>query len=236
MGDLSFYRNKDRFLLRNKTSMDKNRIQNDPAFKRTRENGQEFGTIAAAGKLLREANAVLIRKAYDGSLSNRLMQVFAKVKNSDLGSLRGQRQVYEGLATAEGKTYMKGFDFNSRATLRGLLAAPYVLDLVTGSVSITDLVPAELLAAPPHATHVSMQAAVLHVDFAGSVSEIAYSTVETLKLDMTVSSPVLTPTAVPVATGNLFYLFLVEFMQEVNGVQYALNNGNYNSLTVLEVM
>ena len=43
----------------------KQRIMNDPAFARTRENGAEFTNVAHSGKMIRNANSVLIRKAYD---------------------------------------------------------------------------------------------------------------------------------------------------------------------------
>ena len=42
--------------------------------------------------------------------------------------------------------------------------------------------------------------------------------------------------AIPRHRDVAIYLLLVEFYQEVNGVQYALKNGSYNSLTVLEVV
>jgi len=236
LGDISFYKNKDNFYIRSKGGVNKERIMNDPAFKRTRENGNEFGMVAAASKLLRDSNAVLIRKAYDGGLNQRLMQLLAKVKITDLTSLRGQRQVYEGLATAEGRALLKGFDFNGRSGLRSVLSAPYALDLASGKVSIAGLVPLEMLNAPPHATHVNLQSAVLHVDFQSGVSEVAYSPVANLVLDLTEADQTLTPGSVPAASGTLFYLLLVEFTQEVNGVQYALNNGNYNALSVLDLV
>lgn len=43
------------------------------------------------------------------------------------------------------------------------------------------------------------------------------------------------PNDAPNRDGFKFYLFLIEFFQEVNGVQYALNNGIYNVLNLLEV-
>ena len=236
LGDVSFYKNKDGFFLRSKGGVSKERILNDPAFKRTRENGSEFKTIANAGKLFRDANAILIRKAYDGGLSTRLMQILARVKNLDAVSLRGQRLVSEGLATTAGQALMRGYDLNSRSQLRSVFSAPYDLDVTTGKIIITDLVPAEMFDAPPHATHVSLQTAIAHVDFEAQLSEVAYSPMVTLPIDVAMATQSLMPSSVPVATGSLFYLFLVEFSQEVNGVQYALNNGNFNSLTVLEVV
>ena len=93
-----------------------------------------------------------------------------------------------------------------------------------------------MLKYPPNATHVSFQSAFLNLDFATSIFEITYSPITNLVLDSTVSTVTLTPTTVPAGAGTAFYLLLVEFFQEVNSVQYALNNGNFNTLSLLDVV
>ena len=236
MGDVSFYKKGEDFFIRSKGGVSKERILTDPAFKRTRENGTEFGTITSAGRLFRNANAILIKKAYDGTLNTRLTHLLAKVKNADLVSVRGQRNITGGLTTPEGKAFLRGFDFNSRSQLRSIFAAPYTLDIATGKLGLTDFIPAEQVDAPPHATHVGLQTAFVHVDFGTQLSEVAYSPMEILPVNMTSVNLSITPSLVPAATGTLFYVFLVEFWQEVNGVQYALNDKTVNALTVLEVV
>ena len=52
VGDITFYKSKDGHLVRERGGVDGNRIANDPAFKRTRENGSEFGRAGKSGKLL----------------------------------------------------------------------------------------------------------------------------------------------------------------------------------------
>ncbi len=235
LDDLSFFKRKDEFLLRNKGGVSKERIMGDPRFVRTRENISEFGMVASAGKLVRVANSVLIRKAYDGTLSNRLMQTLTKVKNADTVSGRGKRQVSEGIGTVEGAALLKGFEFNSRAPLAAVLAAPWAVNTATGAVSLTDLIPGEQIKAPQYATHVQFRSAFLNLDFATGDYAITYSPELLLVLNNTASSPVLTPSAVPAGSGTSLFLFLIEFYQEQNGVQYLLSNGDYNSLTVLDI-
>ncbi len=234
--DVSFYRKGDSYYMRQKGGVSKERIMSDPSFKRTRENNDEFGTLAKGSKLLRTAMAVLVRKAYDNTLSNRLMHLLAGVKNADLVSVRGQRNLSEGLLTAEGRAFLAGFDLNSRSSLRSVLTAPYSLVTASGKVSIPDLIPGEQLLYPPHATHVALQSAFLKLDFSTEAFEILYSPVTNLPLNLVPTNVSLVPSGVPGGTGVAIYLLLVEFYQEVNGVQYALNNGNYNSLTVLDVV
>ena len=100
LDDVTFYKKGDTFFIRNKGGVTKERFLTDPSFARTRENGSEFANVAASGKMIRNANAVLIKKAKDGSLTRRLMHVLAKVKNADTVSVRGKRNVYEGNRTA----------------------------------------------------------------------------------------------------------------------------------------
>lgn len=236
LDDITFFKRKDVFLVRTKGGVSKERIMNDPTFLRTRENGTEFGSVAGSGKILRNACSVLTKSAYDGSLSNRLVQELTKVKNADITSARGERQVYVGIATVDGKLALKGFNLNSRAPLSSILFAPFTLDTASGKVSIVDLNPLDMLKYPPNATHVSFQSAFLNLNFDGGVFEITYSPIINLVLDSRVGTLTLSPTAVPAGTGTAFYLLLIEFFQEVNGVQYALNNGNYNTLSLLDVV
>ncbi len=53
IGDLSFYKTKDGHLAREKGGVEGDRIKNDPAYARTRENNAEFGSSATSGKLMR---------------------------------------------------------------------------------------------------------------------------------------------------------------------------------------
>ncbi|TAI92947.1 hypothetical protein DMA11_25320, partial [Marinilabiliaceae bacterium JC017] len=63
IGDLSFYKTGGEYMARSKGGVDGDRIKNDPAFARTRENGAEFGRAGKSGKLLRNALKGLVSKA-----------------------------------------------------------------------------------------------------------------------------------------------------------------------------
>lgn len=236
LDNVTFYKSADGYFVRKKGGVSKNRIMNDPAFVRTRENGSEFGRSASSGKLLRDALSSFVFKAKDAKLSSRLMKVMSDVKNQDLVSLRGERNVVEGLATVTGKAYLKGFDFNNRATFRSVFYSPYTVDVATGEISIVDIKPNEQIRFPEGATHFSLQSGFANLDFSTGISAISYSAVTNLPIDGTVSTVTLTPSSVPVGTGTGFIVLLVEFFQEVNGQQYALNNGAYNVLNIVEVV
>lgn len=114
LGDITFYKGKDGdYVAKTKSGVSKKQIEKDPAFARTRENGSEFGSVAHSGKLIRLGSSVLINKAKESTLNNRLVQILTKVKNLDVVPIRGSRQVAVGLATAEGKAFLKGYDFTA---------------------------------------------------------------------------------------------------------------------------
>ncbi len=232
---MTFYKTKDGHLVRTKGGVSKERIQNDPAFVRTRENGAEFGASASAGKLLRTSIRNLLMKAKDARVASRLTQAMTKIKNLDSTSDRGERKVSIGLATTEGKEILKGFNFNNQAIIGSVLFAPYSIDPATGEITLTDLNPMNDIAYPSGATHVSLTSAYAKVDFDTGENSIEISPAVNLPIDNTTATQSLIPPAVPSGTGFDFMLILIEFYQEVNGSQYSLNNGAYNVLSVVEV-
>lgn len=236
LDNLTFYKGKEGYLVRTKGGVSKERIQNDPAFERTRENGSEFGQSATSGKLLRTSVRNLLLKAKDDRVTSRLTQKMTAIKNLDTISTRGNRNVSFGLLTLEGANLLKGFDFNIRAKLSSVFFAPFNVDTNTGEISIQNMVPSESIAFPSGATHISLRAAVAKVDFELGGHDVEYSTVENFPISNNAVNVSLTPAAVPAASGTQIHLLLVEFFQDINGIQYPLKNGAFNVLNIVEVI
>lgn len=55
-------------------------------------------------------------------------------------------------------------------------------------------------------------------------------------LDMNSTTITLTPAGVPTGAGTQLYLLLIEFFQEVNGIQYPLRNGAFNVLNLIDIV
>lgn len=165
LGEMTFYKDGDGYKIRTKGGVSKNRIETDPAFVRTRENMGEFAQSASSGKQLRLAAIDLMADAKDKRVTSRLTKVMSTVKNQDTTSVRGQRKVYVGLNTPEGRAALKGFEFNGRSKLGSVLLADYTLDAATGEVSIPNFIPAQRLNIPQGATHVSLSSGFLNLDF-----------------------------------------------------------------------
>ena len=235
LDDLTFYKGTEGFLVRTKGGVSKNRIMNDPAFARTRENGMEFGSIAGSGKLLRTALGPMVFRAKDSKLTSRLVKVMGQVKNMDTASARGYRNVGEGLNNALAPVLLEGFDFNNRATLGSILNSPLTVDTTTGGITIADYNPMEQMRSPEGATHFSLQAGFLRIDFTTGAYELTLSPEVVLELENTIVAPSLVPASAPTLSGTGMHLLLIEFFQEVNGFQYMLNNGAFNVLNLVKV-
>ena len=236
LDDFTFYRSRDgRYLVKMKSSVSADRINNDPEFARTRENGSEFSEINQSASLLRNSLADIIYDVRDVSKASRLTAVMAKVKNQDSSSVRGERNVATGIATPEGKHALKFFNFNKGAPMNSVLKNDHVLDTVGLTISINGFTPERNLGAPEGATHVELSGGFLNLDFASGDSELVLTNVENLGIDQTESDVTLTFPSTPAGSGVNFYLLKVAFFQELNGTQYPLNNGAYNALQLIEV-
>lgn len=233
---MSFYKSKDGMLIRKKGGIDKSRIKNDPAFQRTRENGTEFAHNAKMGQLMRKSVANLLSLAKDYRVSSRMSQSMSKIKNLDFTSPRGDRKVWVGIESPEGKQSLRGFDFNLNSPFNSVFRSQYVLDPVTGSVGIANFNPATNLSIPQGATHASFSVAVSNVDFELENYGTTYSTKENFALVDSVLDLTLTPSEMPGGSGSTFFYFLIEFFQELNGVQYPLKNNSHNVLYLMEVV
>ena len=235
IGDITFYKTKDGHLAREKGGIDASRIASDPAFQRTRENGSEFGRAGKAGKILRTSLRALLLNSADGRMVSRLTQQMVKVIQADVTSLRGLRNVIDGEAEL-----LAGFEFNIRGKLGTSLFAPFVgaIDRVTGdiTVDIDSFVPANMIAAPSGTTHFKIISAGAEIDFEAETFVEAHSETAILPWDAVATVAINQVNAVtPNSTKPLFLALGVEFYQEVNGQMYALKNGAYNPLALVQV-
>ncbi len=232
--NLTFYKTQDGLLVKTKSGVSADRIANDPTFQRTRENGAEFGNAATAGKLLRDSVRSLMMNASDNRVTSRITQLMTAVKNMDATSVRGKRTVGVGIGVTAGRTLLKGLNFNDAAILGAVLFKPYAVNTTTGVITIASLVPQTDIVYPAGATHLSITGAMGNVNFATGVSDVKLTNVLNLAINSTSSAVTLTPTALPAGTGTKIFLLKIEFFQLMNGVQYSLKNGAYNSLAIIE--
>jgi hypothetical protein len=235
IGDITFYKSKDGYIAREKGGIDANRIANDPAFQRTRENGSEFGRAGKAGKTLRLALRSLLLNASDNRMVSRLTQSMIKVIQADLTNDRGLRNVIDGEAEL-----LTGFDFNITGKLGTTLFAPFVggIDRATGEIKVDleSFIPVNMIAAPGGTTHFKIISGGAEIDFEAETFVFSGSETAVLPWDSapTVAIQHLNKVS-PGSTKPLFLALGVEFYQGVNGKMYPLKNGSYNPLALVEV-
>jgi hypothetical protein len=235
IGDITFYKTKDGHLAREKGGIDANRIKNDPAFQRTRENGSEFGRAGTAGKTLRIALRTLLLNSSDSRMVSRLTQSMVKVIQAETISERGLRNVIDGEAEL-----LTGFEFNIRGKLGTSLFARYTanIDRVSGEITIDldSFVPANMIAAPSGTTHFKITSAGAEVDFEAETFVSSNSETAILPWDFTATAVInQTNNITPESTKPLFLALGIEFFQQVNGSMYPLKNGSFNPLALVQV-
>ena len=213
----------------------RNRVANDPAFERTRENMAEFERAGKAGKLLTDSFRVLTNGTSDGRMAARLSREMSKVLKTDLVSDRGQRTVAAGDVTL-----LRGFDFNNNARLSSVFFAPYTtqVDRAAGTliVNIPAFVPATMLKAPPGATHFSIVSGGAEVNFSENRQTGINATTGELVCGTQTEAAITLSNALPAnSTQPLFLTLGVKFYQEVNGKLYMLNARKYNPLGIILV-
>lgn len=231
--DLTFYKTQDGHLIRTKGGVERSRILTDPAFARTRENMSEFAQAAQVGKMLRRGANFLMQNASDNRVTSRLAQTLSRIIKLDSVNVRGSRTVEQGLSTAQGKELLKGFNFNVNAPLEMVFRNSAVYDPEDSSFTITNFIPAQELQVPPGATHVKLQAGILNTDFSTGAFALASTAANVLPITNSASTVVLS--GITAATGINLLLLLVEFLQEVNGVEYPLSGG-FNALGIVGIV
>ncbi|MEN6456945.1 MAG: hypothetical protein ABFD10_22040 [Prolixibacteraceae bacterium] len=233
--DVSFYKTKRGYLARKHGGIEKGRIESDPVFQRTRENGAEFGRAGIAGQILRKAFKSLLEKNADREVVSRLTKEMMKVVHSDKASRRGERNVSDG-----DLSLLQGFEFNLNAQMNTVLFVPYraSIDRSTGEgeVTIPALVPEGDIELPQGATHYKFISAGAEIDFVSGDFKMVRSMSPEIEIGPEEQPAVTLTNALPAAsTLPLFLVLGIEFYQQVNGVFYPLKGESHNSLTLVSV-
>lgn len=120
IGDMTFYKSKDGFMVRGKGSVSRDRIINNPSFKRTHENMEKFNRAGKAGKTLRLAFLHLLLQASDSRVVSRLTRKMYRVIKTNLTSSRDKRNILDGETEL-----LQGFEFHEQGKRSATLLAPW---------------------------------------------------------------------------------------------------------------
>jgi hypothetical protein len=233
IGDLTFYESGNQHLVKEKSGPTREEVLKGEKFVRTRENSNEFGPCASAGKLIRNALGLTGATLPDATTVNRLTERLTRVMKSDTESPRGQRKLQRGQLPL-----LKNFEFQQGARLADTFFAPYeaVFDraIGTGTITIPSFLPKESIVLPPHATRVKLQATALALDFEkGRFHKVVVSS-EPLRLDNNLTEPITLTCAFDDPTELPIILVLgLQFMEEHEGFCYPMREKEYNAMAIV---
>lgn len=130
-----------------------NQVKNAPEFERTRENMNEFGGSAKAGKSLRNGLAQAMKGIADPQVTGRLTAIMKRINLEDQSEARG----YRAILISEQPQYLKGFNFNKNVSLNTVLNANINAEIdMPGEILVyfwDKIDPRNQIVAPPGATH-----------------------------------------------------------------------------------
>ena len=233
VGDITVTKNSG--LIRRKGGLSKERIATDPKLARVRENNMEFAMVSAASKVFRDAFMGLRQGIRVQNLNARLSSMFGQIKKMDTTSARGYREVGKGFLSDEAKNFLNGFSFNEGKSLKAILQKPYVLNKESGAVTIQALAPSFDVLGGVGSDVVAFKAYWAKIDFATGTYDTVHSNQVKLEINSTVSTVELVPASVPSGDGIDVFVLSIMFFQNVNGIDYPLQNGEHNVADIIGV-
>lgn len=219
-------------------------VKTAPEFERTRENMNEFGASAKAGKSVRTGLSQLMKQMSDSQVTGRLTSIMKKINLEDQTEARGYRKI----EITTQRNYLKGFEFDKNISFNGIFNAPYSLaqgvDRETADLVVLTFNPANLVNAPSGATHFRLINALTVVsDFEYNVTTNSYEPMDPvlnevnyiqysgfLDLYGIVPDTTITATlpggAIPSVNTSVLQCIGIEFYQQVGANFYLFASGN----------
>ena len=218
IGDLNFYTRKGVPLARKAGGgFTSEAIQTKQNMVPVRENGSEFKGCMQDVQFFKMGLQPFLSTFKDGTLHQRLVSLFTKLKDLDFVSARGSRTVFGGLQTIAGQQLLASYLLTSGAGLKDLLRHNIHFDWITG-FSIPDFEGGRI-SFPGGATHLALQIGHLSLDFENFTS--SFVATETVYLSPNAIGTVTIPAPALVdAEGIRVGIVLARFVQELNGAFY----------------
>lgn len=219
-------------------------IKSAPEFVRTRENMNEFGGCAAAGKSVRVGLSSIMKQMSDSQLTGRLTAIMKKINLEDQSEARG----YRAILISQQSQYLKSLVFNKSTSFDSVF---------NGIIEFTDngdrngidisarFNPANQINAPAGATHFRLVSAISVIsDFAFNASTKVYEPInpDLNELNSVVYLPyqdlatngdimmnvnnTLSTAPTMTADSSLIVCFGIEFYQQVGSNYYLFSSGN----------
>jgi hypothetical protein len=231
MGDVTFYKGQNGSFARQKGGVEREKILNDPSFQRVRENLAEFARAATVSNILKGAFREIILRSKDLRTHNRIYALAVKVVKSDLVSKRGMREFKLG-----DHSLMEEFQFNINATWNATVFAKYLPQYTDTEVGVAfeTFIPSVKIARPTGATDVRffLAACAINTEEKVQPTNLVYSQI--IKMDQEpLTGLVFSIPRILIAETIQVYALGIEYLQEVNGAYYPLNDKSHNAAKII---
>lgn len=220
-------------------------VHQAPEFERTRENMNEFGGCAIAGKSLRVGLAQLMKQMSDRQLTGRITAIMKRINLEDQSEARG----YRAILISSQKQYLLGLNFNSNMSFDTIFFAPYSVTAdasrTAATLTVEPFNPVNYINPPVGATHFRIVNTVSVLsDFVFNATSGAYEPIDIVNNEssnitysdyLDINTALTTPTTVvaeldgsPTLSTDVSVINAVgiEFYQKVGTDYYLLNSGN----------
>lgn len=204
-------------------------IKTAPSMARVRENSSEFGHCSRVKKVFKDVLFPFFGKQTNGELHGRMMRLFTAIKDCDTVSKRGQRSVDLGLQTLEGKQLLCSFAFTDMAS--PIRKGNY--DAASQSYRLESIY--DELPFPSGATHLELTFGVVHFDFTMLRASLCTCPVVRVAQHEVLSNHMFTPTQLSKPNETAIAVVGYRYVQEMNGVFYALKGAAAFGLEVVGV-
>lgn len=228
IGGINFYTTGGKTYARAKSSLTKEKVMNDPAFARSREQMSEFGAAAALGSTLRSIWSPFRKRAADSRIAGRLNAQLLKTLSGAPG-LRGQR----GFVLRDHADQLLGFRLRKQLYMSSIVDEP-VFNVSADHRSLEiSFAPWAEVKQVKGATHYRLIAAMgLISDWLHDDDEKRYiavnnnhhgiavhleSNIQALGTPPATATLELPPNLTPDTTDSLLAVWGIEYLQEVNG-------------------
>lgn len=160
----------DDHIMRETSGFTKEGMKDDSKYAKSRENANEFGAVSRLCKSIRMALQEVLPKNNNLAVCNGLTQIMRKVMCCDAVSVRGNRCLKNGFATAAGKSLFTGYDFNPNSLFRNVFKGNYHFDIEKKSLQIDSFEMDEAFVFPESANCVGLRMGALRFNFDTSIS------------------------------------------------------------------
>ncbi|MGK6350622.1 hypothetical protein [Parapedobacter sp. DT-150] len=233
VGDLSFYRQGEAYLVRTKGGVDSKRFATDPKLERSRENTAEFGRASAIAKQIRQSLREALPLFHEGTMQTRLNARMLQILKNDGINGRGERRLIP-----ENLPLLIGFSFNRASAWKDVYYARFdpSFDATAGKLRVVfqEHWAPSVLQLPKEASGVRFTVAAVSVDAENETCSGAYEHSPVLPALGRIPHQVF---ELDIETADLPVVLLtgLTFFKEKGGYQIPIDEPQCNALDVVNV-